>query len=61
MSNKFNEDQLSGMTRDEARNLLLASIAMEELELASLINAEASRVHAVVDTFSNGEKTSPIF
>lgn len=38
------------MTRKEVNNLLLASIAMEELALAHIVNAEAEKIQFVLGT-----------
>ena len=47
------------LPRDKVINLLLASIAFEELGLAHLINAEAEKIQSVVGTLKNQNIKNP--
>ncbi|MDA8442987.1 MAG: hypothetical protein M0Z55_11510 [Peptococcaceae bacterium] len=47
------------ITVEEAVNLLLASIAFEELGLAHIINAEAEKIQFVLGTLPNQCTTAP--
>jgi hypothetical protein len=47
------------LSREDVINLLLASIAFEELGLAHLINAEAEKIQFVLGTLEEQELQSP--
>lgn len=47
------------ISRDDVINLLLASIAFEELGLAHLINAEAEKVQSVLGTLHGQNVNTP--
>lgn len=46
-------------TKEDAANLLLASIAFEELGLAHIINAEAEKIQSVIGTIDGQEIKNP--
>lgn len=48
------------LTIDQSITLLLASIGMEELSLAHLINAEAEKLQMILGTLENGQPPPPI-
>ena len=47
------------ISTEDSVNLLLASIAFEELGLAHIINAEAEKIQFVLGTLEDQERTTP--
>ncbi|NLK86606.1 MAG: hypothetical protein GX279_03830 [Clostridiaceae bacterium] len=54
-----NIDPTISISRDDAINLLLASIAFEELGLANVINAEAQKVQSILGTLEGQTVKNP--
>jgi hypothetical protein len=50
---------LISISRTEVVNLLLSSIALEELALAHIMNSEAEKIQLVVGTLAGGNTLTP--
>ncbi len=60
MPNIPNVDSEINITREDALNLIVASIGFEELGLAHLINAEAEKVQFALGTLETAESAQDI-
>ena len=45
--------------REKSVDLIIASVALEELALAHIINAEAEKIQLVLGTLENSQRTEP--
>lgn len=52
-------DPVINIDREDAKNLIIASVAFEELGLAHLINAEAEKIQYAVGTLNGGLQPPP--
>lgn len=48
------------LSRDQAVNILLSSIGMEELSLAHMMNAEAEKIQYALGTLEGAKKNCPV-
>ncbi len=55
-----NIDPSIGVTRDDAINLILSSIGMEELSLAHILNAEAEKIQFALGTLETATEAASL-